>query len=270
MNSEIKKITEELKESIVKILESGNYAKYLECMTKFHTYSLNNILWIYAQMPTATLVTGYKKWNKEFDRHVRKGEHAIKILAPIFKKVRVEEDGEEKEETRLVNFKVVNVFDVSQTEGKELPTAPCRCIDLEGNVDGYKELFEKLEKASPVPIGFEDINDDSHGYFSLIDNRIAIKKGMSEQQTIKTMIHEIAHSILHNTKTGEEKEADRHTAEVQAESVAYTVCKYIGLDTSDYSFGYITGWSKGKGAKELIESMEAIRKTANTIIGACA
>lgn len=270
MNSEIKKITDELRESIVKIFESGEYEKYLECMTKFHTYSLNNILWIYAQMPTATLVAGYRKWSDEFNRHVRKGESSIKILAPIFKKVKVEEEDGEKEVQRLVNFKVVSVFDISQTEGEELPTTPVKCVDLKGNIEDYNDMFAKLEKVSPVPIGFEDIKDGSHGYFNLIDNRIAIKEGMSQLQTIKTTIHEIAHSILHNMKNGEEKEADRHTAEVQAESVAYTVCKYMGLDTSDYSFGYITGWSKGKEAKELIDSMDAIRKTAKTIIEACA
>lgn len=271
MNNEIKKITEDLEKNILEIFENGDYEKYLDCMTKFHRYSVNNSLLIWAQMPNATYVTGYQKWKKEFNRQVRKGETSIKILAPIFRKEKVEENGVEKEVQRLVSFKTVSVFDISQTDGDDLPTAPCKIVDeLEGTITGYEDLFGKLEKVSPVPIGFEDIKGGAHGYFNPSSKRIAIKTGMSELQTIKTTIHEIAHAILHNREDGEEKEADRHTKEVQAESVAYTVCKYMGLETSDYSFGYITGWSKGKEAKELIQSMEAIRKTANTIIEACA
>lgn len=267
---EIKKITEDLEQNILKIFESGDYEKYLACMTKFHKYSINNSLLIWAQMPTATAVAGYKAWQTKFNRQVRKGSKAIKILAPCPHKRKIEENGEEKEIT-WTTYRAVNVFDISQTDGEDLPTAPCKIVDeLEGTIKNYDGLFSKLEKVSPVPIGFEDIKGGAHGYFNPSSKRIAIKTGMSELQTIKTTIHEIAHAILHNKEDGEEKEADRHTKEVQAESVAYTVCKYMGLETSDYSFGYITGWSKGKEAKELIQSMEAIRKTANTIIEACA
>lgn len=269
-NEEIKKITEELESNIMNIFESGDYQKYLDCMTKFHSYSINNTLLIWAQNPKASLVAGYKAWQDKFKRQVRKGEKAIKILAPCPHKKKIEDENGDEKELTWITYRTVNVFDISQTDGEDLPTSPCKCIDLDGNIDGYDEMFKKLEKASPVSIGFEDIKDGSHGYFSLVDDRIAIKSGMSQLQTIKTTIHEIAHAILHNMHNGEEKEADRHTAEVQAESVAYTVCKFMGLETSDYSFGYIAGWSKGKEAKELIESMDAIRKTANTIIEACA
>ena len=272
-NEEVKKITEQLENGVHEMFESGKWAEYLNTMAKFHNYSVNNSMLIYFQNPDATLVQGYKAWQTKFKRQVKKGEKAIKILAPCphttTRAIKDEDGNDAVEVINWMGFRVVNVFDISQTEGEEIKGLSI-AKQLDGKVKGFKTLFAKLKKFSPVPIGFEDIKGGSNGYFSLLEKRIAIKDGMSQQQTIKTTIHEIAHALLHDLANGEEKDADRHTAEVQAESIAYTVCAYLGIDTSDYSFGYVTGWSTGKETKELIESMEVIRKTANTIIEACA
>lgn len=272
-NEEIKKITEQLENGIHEMFESDKWAEYLNTMAKLHHYSVNNSMLIYFQNPNATLVQGYKAWQTKFKRQVKKGEKAIKILAPCPHQKTIatkDEDGNDGFELiTWTSFRVVNVFDISQTEGEDIKGLSV-VKPLDGKVKGYKTLLGKLKKFSPVPIGFEEIKGGANGYFNLVEKRIAIKDGMSQQQTIKTTIHEIAHALLHNLEDGEEKEADRRTAEVQAESIAYTVCSYLGLDTSEYSFGYVTGWSSGKEAKELIDSMETIRKTANTIIEACA
>lgn len=266
MAKDIKEITEKLEKGVKGLFESERYTEYLSFMTKFHNYSASNCLLIWIQNPTASLVAGYKSWQSK-GRQVRKGEKGIQILAPSFHKIMkeiVNEAGEKEEkEIEYKTFHTISVFDVSQTDGEELPSI---ISELSGEVEGFQKLLEKLQSISPVPVGFEEIASGAKGYFNYVDKRIAIQSGMSEQQTMKTLIHEIAHSILHNKETGEEKDADRKTKEVQAESVAYCVCDYLGLDTSDYSFGYIAGWSSGKEAKELIESTEVIRKTAVEII----
>ena len=219
------------------------------------------------QKPEASLVAGYKALQSKFNRQVRKGEKAITIIAPCphkYKKDVMLADGTmEEHEFNWTSFRAVSVFDVSQTDGEELPDEPCK--DLVGDVAGYETLKTKLIAVSPVPVGFDAINSGANGYFKLDEKRIVVKEGMSEQQTIKTMIHEISHAILHDKDNGTEKDADKNTREVQAESVAYSVCQMLGLDTSDYSFGYIAGWSKGKDVKELSASMETIRETANEI-----
>ena len=276
MNEKVKKvkeITEQLAEGIKKLFEDEDYAEYLRFMASFHDYSWNNIMLIKLQCPKARLVAGYKAWQKK-GRFVMKGQKGISILAPCPHKYTVEEmDRETGELTEVekqwLGFRAVTVFDISQTDGEDIPEGKDFCKVLDGEVEGYAELFKKLEEVSPVRVEFEDITDGSNGYFDPIAKRIAIKEGMSEAQTIKTTIHEIAHSMLHGAN-GSEKTADRYTKEVQAESVAYTVSSYLGLDTSEYSFGYITGWSKGKDAKELTASMETIRKTAESIIKAVA
>ena len=236
-------------------------------MSKFHNYSFNNTLLIAMQRPDATLVAGFNAWKDKHGRMVKKGEKGIKILAPYKYKVDAEpeQEGEESKTIERTGFKPTYVFDVSQTEGKELPSIAVS--ELSGDVNEYNKFLRALRIICPVPIDFEDIQDGSKGYFSDSENRIAIKKGMSQTQTIKTLVHETAHAMLHSS-TAENKDnpTDRRTKEVEAESIAFTVCKKYGLDTEDYSFGYIAGWSSGKDTKELKASLERIKDTADKMI----
>ena len=279
----MKEITDRLETGIQELFESERYKAYLTTMSKFHSYSFNNTLLI--TMQGGQLVAGYNKWRDDFHRNVKKGEKAIKILAPAPFKAKKEvqkldaqgrpvmgKDGKpvtEVQEIQVPAFKIVSVFDVSQTEGEPLPSIGVE--ELTGSVERYGEFFKALEQTSPVPIGFEDIPGGSHGYYHLTEKRIAIQEGMSELQTLKTAIHEIAHSKLHaiDPEAPAIEQADRpdsRTREVQAESVAYAVCQHYGLDTSDYSFGYVAGWSSGKDLKELKASLETIRATAHELI----
>ena len=282
----LKEITDRLEQGIMELFDSDRYKEYLRVMSKFHNYSFNNTLLIAMQKPDASLVAGFQSWKNNFKRNVVKGEKGIKILAPSPFKIKQEmekidpatqkpvigADGKpvkEEKEITIPAFKVVSVFDVSQTEGKELPDI---AVDiLTGDVECFKDVFAALEKTSPVPIGFEKIEGNSHGYYHLEEKRIALDEGMSELQTIKTAIHEIAHAKLHDIDPNAPKEEqagrpDRRTREVQAESVAYAVCQHYGLDTSDYSFGYVAGWSSGRELDELKSSLETIRSTAAEII----
>ena len=279
----MKEITDRLETGTQELFESERYKAYLTTMSKFHSYSFNNTLLI--AMQGGQLVAGYNKWRDDFHRNVKKGEKAIKILAPAPFKAKKEvqkldaqgrpvmgKDGKpvtEVQEIQVPAFKIVSVFDVSQTEGEPLPSIGVE--ELTGSVERYGEFFKALEQTSPVPIGFEDIPGGSHGYYHLTEKRIAIQEGMSELQTLKTAIHEIAHSKLHaiDPEAPAIEQADRpdsRTREVQAESVAYAVCQHYGLDTSDYSFGYVAGWSSGKDLKELKASLETIRATAHELI----
>jgi antirestriction protein ArdC len=260
---DVKDITAKLEQGVKDIFTSDKYTEYLNFMGKFTNYSFNNCMLIMMQMPQASLVAGYKAWQTKFKRQVRKGEHGITILAPCKYSKEVEDDNGEVTVRSWTSFKTTTVFDISQTDGEEIPTFTSK---LTGDVKDFDELFERLTDIAPVPVEHEDIKSGANGYYSNADKRIALANGMSEQQTIKTLVHEISHAILHDNEDGEEKEADRMTREVQAESVAYTVCSALGLDTSDYSFGYIAGWSSGKEAKELSKSMEVIRKTAADLI----
>ena len=339
---QVREITDRLEQGIKELFESERFKEYLRTMSKFYNYSFNNTLLIAMQKPEATLIAGYTAWQRNFDRHVMKGEKGIRILAPAPYKAKVEKekidpktqkpmldkDGKPITETVEVMrpaFKVVSVFDVSQTEGKELPDIVVD--ELTGSVENYAAFFEALRQESPVPIAFEDISGGAKGYYHLEDRRIAIQEGMSEVQTVKTAIHEIAHAKLHAldqpevkpewkvvmvseggtrkelmTGLASEQEAneaaekldwryvdenqfewrleveeddtpvqeakkDRHTKEVEAEAVAYTVCQRYGIETSDYSFGYIAGWSSDKETKELKGSLETIRRTAAEMIG---
>ena len=282
---QVREITDKLEQGIKELFESARFKEYLRTMSKFYNYSFNNTLLIAMQKPEATYVAGYTSWQRNFDRQVMKGEKGIKILAPAPYKAQEERekidpvtqkpvigaDGNAVTETVEVlrpAFKVVSVFDVSQTDGKELPDI---IVDeLKGTVENYEAFFDALKQESPVPISFEDIPGGAKGFFSPVESRIAIQEGMSEIQTVKTAIHEIAHAKLHavkpDEKTAPEDKKDRHTKEVEAESVAYTVCQRYGIETSDYSFGYIAGWSSGKETKELKSSLDTIRKTAAEMI----
>lgn len=282
----MKEITGRLEAGLRTLFDSEQYKNYLTVMSKFHSYSPNNTMLIAMQMPDASFVAGYDAWKKNFDRHVKAKEQGIKIIAPYTRKTKknvpivdpvtqnpmVGADGKpvtSEKEIDMTSFRVVTVFDVSQTEGKDLPSIGVQ--ELTGSVEQYQDFFAALEKTSPVPVAFEDIQTGARGYYHLVDQRIAIKDGMSEMQTLKTLIHEIAHAKLHaidKDATQEELQnrPDRHTREVQAESVAYTVCQHFGLDTSDYSFGYVAGWSTGKEMTELRASLETIQTTSSGLI----
>ena len=282
----LKEITDRLEQGITELFDSERYKEYLRVMSKFHNYSFNNTLLIAMQKPDASLIAGFNSWKNQFQRNVKKGEKGIKIIAPSPFKIKQEtekidpqtqkpvigRDGKpvtEEKEITIPAYKVVSVFDVSQTEGKELPDI---AVDaLTGDVEQYSDFFAALEKTSPVPIGFEKIEGGAHGYYHLEDKRIALDEGMSELQTLKTAIHEIAHAKLHDIdlnapKDEQQPRVDRRTREVEAESVAYTVCQHYGLDTSDYSFGYVAGWSSGRELAELKSSLETIRSAAADII----
>lgn len=280
----VKEITDKLEAGLKELFESEKYKSYLSTMSKFHNYSFNNTLLIAMQKPEATLVAGYQAWQKNFERHVNKGEKAIRILAPAPYKIKEERDkldpvtGEmmfdengmpQKEETEVTipAFRAVSVFDVSQTDGKPIPELEVN--ELLSTVEGYEDFVQALMNISPVPIAFEDIPGDSKGYFSTAEKRIAVQENMSESQTLKTMVHEVAHSMLHDKEVNQSMDIpvkDRNTKEVEAESVAFTVCQHFGIDTSDYSFGYIAGWSNGRNMKELKSSLDTIRKTASELI----
>lgn len=274
-NEKVREITKHLEETIESVFDSDKYKEYLAAMSKFHKYSLNNSILI--AMQGGDLVKGFKSWENDFDRHVKAGEKAIKIFAPAIIKYNVEvsvtdpatgkpkldENGEPvkvKKEIEEQRFHVVNVFDISQTEGKPLPLIHDTLI---GDVKQFDNFIEALKDVSPADIRFDEIPGTAHGYFNIEKNEIVVDSAESEFQVIKTTIHEIAHAVLHNDK---KTMPDPETREVQAESVAYTICNYFGLDTSDYSFGYIANWSSDRDTKELKKSLEIIHKTSSELI----
>lgn len=336
----LREITDGIEQGIKELFESEKYMRYLSVMSRFHRYSVNNTMLIYMQKPDATLVAGYNKWKDQFERHVKKGEHGITIIAPTPYKKKIEEqkldpdtkapildkDGKivtEEKEIEIPMFRPVKVFDVSQTDGKPLPEL---ASSLSGNVQNYEAFMEALHHSAPVPITFEAMAADTDGYFSADNQKIAIRQGMSEVQTVSATVHEIAHSKLHDPKKYEmlpswkvvleseggtkhdfkldfatereakqfasdmdwryvdenqfewrlaveedptaEKQAikNRHTEEVEAESISYAVCKYFGIETGENSFGYIASWSQGKELKELRASLKTINKTSGTLI----
>ena len=279
----VKEITDRLEEGLKELFEGEKYKSYLNTMSKFHNYSANNIQLIEEQCPDATYVAGYKAWQRNFERHVNKGERGIRILAPAPYKIKEEQekidpvtnepvldrDGMpvmEEVEIKIPAFRVVTVFDYSQTDGKELPGLGVS--ELQGNVERYRDFMEALARVSPVPIRYEGMEGDRKGYFIDLNHPIAIKEGMGEAQTAKTGVHEVAHAKLHAKEIEQETgiAKDRETKEVEAESIAYTVCQHFGIDTSDYSFGYIAGWSSGKEMPELKSSLDTIRRTSSELI----
>jgi len=282
----MKEITDRLEAGIQELFDSDRFKEYLRVMSKFHNYSFNNTLLIAMQKPDATFVAGYTSWKNNFGRQVVSQAKSIKVLAPSPYKIKKEIDKIDpktkkpvtdkngkpvKEETEITvpAFKVVSVFDVSQTEGKELPSIGVD--ELTGDVEQYNDFFKAAELSAPVPVGFEKIGSGTKGYYSQTDKRIAINEGMSELQNLKTLIHETAHAKLHDIDLNAppEKQADRpdrRTREVQAESIAYAVCQHYGLDTSDYSFSYVAQWSSGRELAELKASLETIRNTASELI----
>ena len=282
-NQRMKEITERLEQGAKDIFTSEMYANYLRTMSQFHSYSFNNTLLIHLQKPEASLVAGYQTWQKKFHRQVRRGEKAIQIIAPAPIRTREEiekvdpatmepvlkPDGTpemEEVEYTIPRFRVTTVFDVSQTEGEPLPEL--ETPELLGSVENYEIFMQAIRDISPVPIRFDEIESGAKGYYSSVDKEIVIQESMSESQTMKTGIHEVTHAKLHDRDIIEEmdEKKDQMTREVEAESVAYTVCQYFGLDTSDYSFPYIAGWSSDRDMKELRSSMDTIRKVAGEMI----
>lgn len=280
--TQTQQIVEQLEKGVSEVFQSEQYKQYLQVMSKFHSYSYNNILLIAMQCPSATMVAGYESWQRLFKRHVCKNEKAIKILAPCPYKRTILQDVtdpithqpirdaqgnivKEKVQIMVPAFRPVSVFDVSQTEGEPLPEM-ATVQELIGEVDGFDTLQEIIESMAPCAIYHKDIEGSAKGYFSPDKNEIVIKNGLAQQQEIKTMIHEIAHSLLHNSEKMKDKKISRNDMEVQAESVAYTVCSALGIDTSEYSFGYIAGWSQGKDIKELKSALDLICDTASSMI----
>lgn len=270
------RIQEKLEAGVREIFESEKYKEYISTMAKFPSYSINNCILIAAQRPDATFVCGYKKWQTDFNRTVNRNEKGIMIIAPVKYKADVDEpmydenshpvlDANGKQVTERVqrefqSFRPAYVFDVGQTSGDELPSLTTL---LNHSVDGYEKVLEALISVSPVPVTFEEITSGANGFFSPSEERIVVKRDMPELQTIKTLIHEIVHASLgHGSK---EDKWDRESKEVQAESVAFWVAQMIGLDTSEYSFGYISGWSKDKEVTELKENLDLIKETADKI-----
>lgn len=285
-NEKLKEITDSIEKGIKEVFESGRYAEYLQVMSRFHNYSFNNTLLIYMQKPDATLVVGFNKWKDKFERNVNKGEKGIKIIAPTPYKKKIEKDvldpdtklpmrdenGEiikEEKEVSIPSFRPVTVFDVSQTSGKELPTL---ASDLNGKVENFDMLKEAISRSAPVPISFKPLRPDTDGYFSPKRQEIVIREGMGEVQTVCAMIHESAHAKLHNPanipETDDKSKLSRSDEEVQAESIAYTVCAYFGIETGENSFGYLASWSQNKELKELKESLDVINKTSSELITA--
>ena len=271
-------LVDKLTEGVEDIFRSGRYEEYLKTMSKFRSYSARNCVLIMQQKPEATYVAGMKSWDKNFDRRVNKGETAIRILAPVtytkeIKSIVTDQDGVpildqdgntvwRQAEREAVGYKVAYVFDISQTHGKELPEL---VHTLDGKLDNYEDVRRAVESAAPCRVDYWALGaNKANGFYRPKENQIVIKKGMTEAQTIKTLLHETAHARLHNPN-GPMKEADRRTKEVQAESIAYVVSGRLGLDTSEYSFGYVAGWASGKEVKELMDSLEIIKSESDAI-----
>lgn len=278
----VKALTEQLEAGVKEVFESEQYKTYLKTMSKFHQYSFGNVLLILMQCPEASLVAGFQTWKRHFGRTVKKGEHGIQIIAPtqrsrLVKQDRLDPDtqrpvigldGVPEQEPVFVNyqsFRVTYVFDVSQTEGKGLPSYGVD--ELTGDVPYFDSMFSAVEKLAPVPIEYRPAAA-AKGSYNCLERKIYVNEGMSQVQTLKTLIHETAHALLHDSSVLDDEipKKDRHTKEVEAESIAYVVCQHFGIDTSDYSFPYVTGWSRGKELPELKASLECISRTAAGMI----
>ena len=288
IKEQIKKLTDQIEAGIKALFQSGDlekYQAYLRTMSHFHHYSVNNQMLIFSQCPHATLVAGYQKWQNQFSRHVLRGEKGISILAPTPYKIKIEKekldpdtklplldaDGNtitEEKEVQIPMFRPVKVFDVSQTDGKPLPErVQSPVAELTGNVEHYEAFMEALRRISPVPIEMKPLSNDLDGFFSPSKQSITLRDGMSEVQTVCAAVHEIAHSKLHDyAKQPGSQPKDSSTEEIEAESIAYTVCAYFGIEISANSFGYVATWSKDKDLKAFKESLDTIRKTSSELI----
>lgn len=279
--AEMEEITSKLEKGVKEIFDGANYQQYLNFCAKLPRYSVNNQILIMMQKPDATMCQSFTNW-KEVNRHVRKGEKGIRILAPAPYKMQKEQDkvdasgkavldkdGEPVKETVEVTinvFKPVSTFDISQTEGEPVPTPGVD--ELTGSVEGYETLLVAIKEVVPVPITFEQIDSGAKGFYHLEENRIVVQVGMSEAQTVKTLLHEASHQALHSKEAmdSSEEKKSKNQKETEAESVAYVVCQHYGIDTSDYSFPYVATWSADKEVPELKASLDTIRRTASALI----
>lgn len=275
--NDTRELLKQLEKGVQELFESERYKAYLNTMSKFHNYSAHNVLLILSQKPESSYVAGYQSWRNNFERHVKKGESGLKIIAPVtvhkeVLKERIDaqtgkrildESGNPIMDKTTINtksFTVTKVFDVSQTEGKELPTL---ATQLTNDISRFSEVIDAIKDAVPVPIEFASLSR-ANGFYSVKDEKIVIKDTLSEEQKLKTIFHELGHAIMHNADT--ERTFDTRTREVQAESVAYVMCNHFGIDSSSYSFGYISSWSSDKQTKELKQSLSTIQKTADYLI----
>ena len=292
IKEQLAEITARIEDGIKDLFQSDKYAQYLKTMSRFHNYSFNNTMLIFMQKPNATAVAGFKAWQEQFERQVKKGEKGIRIIAPSPYKKKISEpkldpdtdlplrdkDGKiiyEETVIRIPAYRPVSVFDVSQTYGKPLPTI---ASSLDGTVEHYEAFMEAVKRTSPVPIDFKPLREGLDGFFDASAQSITLREGMSETQTVCAAIHEIGHAKLHNYEKQKEEETskdenaeppkkkDRRTEEVEAESVAFAVCAYFGIETGENSFGYIATWSQSKELTELKSSLDTIRQAASEII----
>lgn len=263
MNKYMEELTQMLQTGLEEYATSEKYRDLLRVMSLFHNYSANNCLLIALQCPHASYVAGYTSWRNNFHRQVKKGEKAIRIISPVKYKKKNEEDEEEER----IGFKSASVFDISSTvQIDSMEPVTIGVEDLQGHVENYKDFLDAFQSVSPVPVDFRLFDGDARGYYSDTEKIIVIQDGMTERQSVKTLVHEIAHTMLHTKEQLQECKKDRKQKELEAESVAYIVCEHYGFDSEDYSFPYIVGWV-GTGFQDILkESMTVIQKTADQII----
>lgn len=263
--TKVEELTDKLQKGLHEYIESGKYAEILEIMSRFHSYSLNNCILIALQCPHASYVAGYKAWQNKFNRQVKKGAKSIRIISPYMKKKKQDDDTEEEVITGFGQGFVFDISDTYQIPDKE--PIQIGVPDLEGNVENFKDFIKALEQIAPVPVSYELFDDkSSKGYFCEQDNQIVIQDGMTERQTMKTLVHEVSHSLLHTKAQLEDGTRDKRQIEIEAESVAFVVCTHYHVDVEEYSFPYIVGWSRGEGEKRVMQSMKTIQETADKII----
>lgn len=274
-NERTEALKKDLEKGMAEMVANGEYIQFLDMLSKFHGYSLSNLLLIRFQRPNAGRVAGYRAWETKFDRHVKKGAKAIWILAPNTKKGKKTEidmhgNEVETEYTYISSFRAVPVFSEHDTEGKELPSIDNLVHDIEGKVKGYKKILKALEKATTAKVTYGDIAEEGcKGYFDPSKNLIVVRKGMGQAETVACLVHEIAHSILHKVGGLEEKEA-YHVKELEADSTAYIVCRKLGFDTGAWTFGYVATWAQSHTMEELRKKLDIIGKTADDIVAAMA
>lgn len=263
MNKYMEELTQMLETGLEEYATSEKYRDLLRVMSLFHNYSANNCLLIALQCPHASYVAGYTSWRNNFHRQVKKGEKAIRIISPVKYKKKNEEDEEEER----IGFKSASVFDISSTHQiPDMEPVQIGVADLQGHIENYKDFLHAFQSVSPVPVDFRLFDGDARGYYSDTEKIIVIQDGMTERQSVKTLVHEIAHAMLHTKEKLQEHKKDRKQKELEAESVAYVVCEHFGFYSEDYSFPYIVGWG-GTGFQDILkESMTVIQKTADKII----
>lgn len=263
--TKVEELTEKLQKGLHDYIESGKYAEILSVMSRFHSYSLNNCILIALQCPHASYVAGYKAWQTNFNRQVKKGAKSIRIISPCIRKKKKDDD---TEEDVITGFRQGYVFDISDTyQIPDKEEIQIGVPDLQGNVENFRDFIRALEQIAPVTVRYALFDDMKvKGYFCEQDSEIVIQDGMTERQTVKTLVHEVAHSLLHTKAQLEDGTRDKRQIEIEAESVAFAVCTHYDITVDEYSFPYIVGWARGEGEKRVMQSLDTIQKTADKII----